>query len=685
MPVKSGLDPLVLALRAEKTRIEARLAQPRTEPTGENPYEEPSQLQKPDSLRLRLKEIDKALDARAMAAARASASPPPSSSTTPEVRAEWQRLLKAVSDSRSAEPAPPPGPRLKVTLARAALPRFRVKPDRASLMLVGVLSAIVAGLLAALVRGRLEARAFRAYGIRTGEHPVAVPQTTLRMGPNLLPKLLGPAPDPPPTPLPAAPVKAITREPIPLAPRIPTSIGHPALAPTAITPIPEVPTVPLTPIPPAAAAPAPTTPIPPPAQAPATPIPPAHAPAQVSGAPTPKRLLDQPPNTATYGERGRRGSGERAARRVTQIYGTPPAPDLKGASNALRTTQTYGSPPVAIPPYRPSSSGEDGAARDEVPAPANTTSLRPLPMIPVARTSSAPPPANAPGTRSNAPLIETSYSYVSTPLPPPMPGGSDAFALNPPSTQPYGRMRTSTAEPGVIVSAATEPARTATPLLPPPGPRETPAALGVTTHPVQVEWRPDASLSPEAHKKFYPEIVSLAVDACFVVAVSGTTGNASEQARIACEIALGLAVLGTPRVLLLEGNFHYPHVHKLMNLNVAITAGFSQQLQARIHAPGDRNWQVTRCSPTLHVLAEGVMRTPGLLLSRQFEESVRALRTGYDILVISAPAALSEPEGRALSDVVDGVVIMESKTKLDAAPEVTRFFARQRFVRVLGV
>ncbi len=681
--VKPGSDPLVLALRAERTRIEAKLAQqPPADPDAENPYEDQPQLQNPKSLKLRLKEIDKVLDARAMAAARATAAPAPSSShTTPEVRAEWQRLLKAVSDSRSAEPAPPPGPRLKVTLARAALPRLPIKPDRARLVLVGVLTSIIAGVLAALLRGTLEARAFRAYGMKTGDHPVAPPQTTLRLKQNQLPKLIGPAPEPPPTPLPAAPVQAVQKEPIPLAPRVPTSIGHPALAPTAITPIPVVPMIPLTPVPPAPVALTPATPVPP-KQVPDTPIPP--APAQASNGDGPTVTIERPPNTEPYGERPRSPSGERAARRVTQIYGTPPPPDLKEAAKGLLTTQTYGSPPVAIPPHRPSNRAAAPEADDETATRANRTSLKPSPMIPVARSSSsAPPPPNAPGNRSNAPLIETSYSYVSTPLPPP-PSGSDGYPVAPTSTQPYGRRRATPAQPGVIVSPANEPAaRTPTPLLPPPAAK--PSDLVVTPHPVRVEWRPDASLAPLTHKRLYPEIVSLAVDACFVVAVSGATGNAAEQARIACEIALGLAELGTPRVLLVEGNFHFPHVHKLMNVSVPITAGFSQQLQSRIQDAAARHWHVTQCSPTLHVLAEGVMRSPGLLLSRQFEEALRALRGGYDILVISAPAALSEPEGRALSDVVDGVVIVEAKARLEAAPEVTRYFSRHRFVRVLGV
>jgi Mrp family chromosome partitioning ATPase len=668
-PARSGPDPLVLALRAERTRIEARLAQSPAASTRENPYEEPP-LENSQTLRRRLKEIDAALEARAKPQGPAPV-PIVSPRASEQERAEWQRLLRAAAESKP-EPVGAPTPRLRATLERASLPELPIKPDRANVMLLGILVSSLAGVMAGLLRGSLEARALRRYGVKTGASPVVDLQTTtLRITRDRLPKPIAPQPRPLPTPVPDAHPPTVPNTPIPSAPRVPTALTPfpPApIAPAPITPVPPAPIAPtpITPVPPAPGVLAPVTPIPPanvvPTQTPpADEAPTPHGPpagaALASGVPvsraplptrdaTPLPELDGPPTTLDYGE-----IAASKTRRTTKIYGTPPAPDRDVATHGLRTTQADGSVPVtAIQPY-----GLPASTHILTPVPAEvlpraTSSLNPSPMITLGR-SSVPPVG--PSTRSAPPLAETSYSYVSTPLPPPP-----------------------------ARSRQDEPSRDAIPM--PPPPRLARQLAAITPHPVNADWQPEASLVPDAQKPLFREILASAVAGSFVVGICGASKTSQPQAHVACEIALGLAALSHPRILLIEGDLNFPRVHKLMNLAVPMVGGFSRQVLARVQNSAAPQWHVTQCSPSLHVLAEGRIRSPGLLLSKRFEEAVRELRGFYDIIVISAPSAPSEPEARALSDVVDAAVVVQSKQEPGGAPELTRFFSRHRFVRVLG-
>ena len=52
------------------------------------------------------------------------------------------------------------------------------------------------------------------------------------------------------------------------------------------------------------------------------------------------------------------------------------------------------------------------------------------------------------------------------------------------------------------------------------------------------------------------------------------------------------------------------------------------------------------------------MRSPGLLLSKQFESCLADLRTYYDLIVIDGPPASLEVDCRALDSVADGLLIV---------------------------
>jgi Mrp family chromosome partitioning ATPase len=709
-PTRSGPDPLVLALRAERTRIEQKLAHPERT-TSENPYEDPKPLENPDQLRRRLREIENALEARSKPAPKPPASANPSSAS-PEVRAEWHRLLRAVSEIPKTEAAPAAS-RLRVTLARAALPQQPIEPDRPTLVLLGVLVASVAGVLAGLLRGWLEARAYRQYGIKTGAHPIApLPQTTLRIPKNQLPKPLAPRSEPPPTPVPEAPPNAAPITPIPPAPLIPSPMITPippaaATAATApITPIPVAPVGPAaaTPVPTAAPSHTPVlrpgpeeTPIPGRDQAPLVPVPP-----MVIAGPVAPSDTDAPPTTLPYPHpdptpepEGSAPKTRSSARRITQIYGTPPTPTgLQSDAKALRTTQGYGSPPPPIPPR--------GVPFSPTPIPAEVlpphrNSLRPSPMIPLG--NSSPPPTVAPSNRSGAPLAETGYSYVRTPVPEahsipqtPIPKRPDAIPQTPyparpsppPRTEPYGSLPPVQAKRPSSDPAPADPNRPKTPLPPPPEMTK-PAPNVIRRHPVLAGWRPDPKLAPGLRREIAGEILTSAVQGCQVVGVTGLRGLGSEKSRAAVEIAFALSEAKHPRVLLVEGDFHFPQIQNWLKLEVPLAAGFSQQLRGRIQGTKEGRWHVVECLPTFHVLAEGVMRSPGLLLSNQFEQAMRELRSYYDIVVLDAPLAPNEADGQALVDVLDGIVVVAPENRAAEIAEVSRVFQGKKLVRALPV
>ena len=104
-----------------------------------------------------------------------------------------------------------------------------------------------------------------------------------------------------------------------------------------------------------------------------------------------------------------------------------------------------------------------------------------------------------------------------------------------------------------------------------------------------------------------------------------------------------------------------PSVHRLMQIDMPAGAGFSQQLRGRINGSADRRWTVVSCGKSLHVLAEGRLRSPGLLLSRQFTESLADLRNYYDFIVIDGPSGSLEIEAQALDSVTDGIVFVCGK------------------------
>ncbi|MEI9953209.1 MAG: hypothetical protein WDO74_30575 [Pseudomonadota bacterium] len=116
-----------------------------------------------------------------------------------------------------------------------------------------------------------------------------------------------------------------------------------------------------------------------------------------------------------------------------------------------------------------------------------------------------------------------------------------------------------------------------------------------------------------------------------------------------------------------------------------IKSGFSQQLRDRVNGSQSRRWTVVSCGKSLHVLAEGLMRSPGLLLSRQFADGLSDLRSYYDFIVNDGPSSSLSLEAQALDSVSDSVLFV-CKEKERGSPSLKRLealFGEKRFKSVV--
>lgn len=253
---------------------------------------------------------------------------------------------------------------------------------------------------------------------------------------------------------------------------------------------------------------------------------------------------------------------------------------------------------------------------------------------------STPPPEARPARRSSGPQWEEGKSYLSTPVP------ADPRA-EPPTD--------ASASPNTIVA-----------------------------HRLHSGWTLDPRIDAESRRSIADQLFPLAVERCFVLGITAVPDTRTEKSRVAAEIALALAEARHPRVLLLEGDFQWPTLHTLLNIEMPRAAGVSQQV--RNHGSGHASqWSVVEVGRSLHVMAEGLMRSPGLMLSSMFEDSLRYFRRHYDFIVIDGPMASAEVDCRAFDSLIDGVAIVSSATSADWLTRAHMLFPDKRFSTVLSV
>ena len=635
--VPADKDPALSAFQAEKANLERRLAELDSGAKSDNPYLDPAESDV-KILRRRLAEINLALSARRDALG----SKPRTQPLAPELHAEFKRLLDAVVQSSSESQSQPRPALVARVAAEASLPRSPIDPNRPLLLFFGVVFG--AGLGAAFTLVMRAAQQRRSKSSR------------------------------PPKPGPSQVGLTVH---LPAAPAVPSGLGPP---------------VPTPPPPPAAPQ---AGPIVPSQQRRISSTPPGGVgPAPGNGfgntLPIPK---NEPKPEARSEIVGRAGSDPPAAGAPLRFASTLVLPPLQNPTPAADTTPD----PVLASAAR---AWDDQIRAHEVPG---FAVVRPRSEPPAARNpvSSVPPPPEArpnvnvagpvverrPGS-SNPPPAATIQRTTSRP-PQPMkvtqPLGSflPDGAWNDPSAGLVPRSPLPPRPPGPDVSASTYSYVSKLPPSPAPSPApESPSVTLVRQAPS--DWRPDPVLNPESQRSLCEQLYPFAVESCMVVSVVGVSESQERKSRVAAELALALSASGHPRILLLEADLQGPRAHRLMNVDMPMGMGFSQQLRARIAGNPERRWTVVGCNKTLHVLAEGMMRSPGLLLSQQFHDCLRDLRTYYDLIIIDGPTASLHVESQALDSVSDGVIFVCGKAGSPALATLQALFRDKKFATIIS-
>ncbi len=636
-------DPALSALQAEKVNLERRVAELEAGVGSDNPYLEPGETDV-KLLKRRLTEIDAAVTTRRDALA---AKPSPNQ-LTPELRAEWKQLLDSVTQAGEAAPAPAPTLAARI-VAEAPLPGSPIEPNRKLLLFFGFVFGTGLGAAFTLVsRAAQQRRSKSSRPPRPAGVPVApaeVPRAPA-VPSELARAASGSAPPVGPN------MTAVIAPQVPPAPALPSGLG-PAVPVPPPAPPPGNFGAPIVPIP---QRPISSSPPGPNATAPNANAANASAPIVVEGT-----VVNRPPSDPPrrrFASTLVMGPGENP----TPVEEATPDPVLASAARAwddqIRAHEVPGFAVVRArsepPPGRSSSVPPARTA-----APSEAPKIPPQPAVPAfaatlpeprPASSNPPPPATIQRTTSRPP----NQMKVTQPLGSFLPDG----VWNEPSAG-VARSRTpqKVEQPPIAASTYSYVSNAPPAPSPPPQPSPPPASANVVkVQPVLAGWRPDPRLDPNAVRATCEPLYPLAVERCFVLTVVSVPESAEAKSRVAAEIALALSGSGHPRVMLLEGDFQRPGVQRMMRVDMPMRCGFSQQLRDRNQVNRAAPWTVMGCTPTLHVLAEGMMRTPGLLLSQHFSDCIKDFRKFYDFVVIDGPVASLELDSKALDSVVDGVL-----------------------------
>jgi Mrp family chromosome partitioning ATPase len=618
-------DPVLSAFHAEKNELEHRIADLEGGRGSDNPYVEPAE-RNVGLLKRRLLEIDAGLLARREAL---DAKPAPNA-LPPVVLAEWKRLLELVTQSTAQLETHPAQTLVARLISEAPLPGSPLDPNRPLLLFFGLAFGTGLGSAYALV-----ARAARQRRTKSSRPPpVAVaPQSQMGLTVQLpaapaLPSGLGPqVPTTPPKSNPAPPIVPIPQRQISSSPPGP-GLGNngtggvlPSLTQYSSTPGDEGRKHPSS-NPPAVA---------PRRFASTLVLPPAENPTPTED-PTPDPVL---------------ASAAQAWDQQIRAHDVPGFAIIKPGSEPPGPPD-YGPPNAAAPiERRPVSSAPAVATRRASRPPNQMKVTQPLgsffpdgiwdaPPKGEIPTQHSPPPRSPLPPRSPSPAPESRYSYVST--------------------------APSAPAPTALVSSSRPP------------PKDLIRVQGVPS-----TWRPDPALTPQMQRPLCEQLYPFAVENCFVLTVVSVAEANHYKSRVAAELALALAESGHPRILLLEADFHRPWVQRMANVDVPMGAGFSQQLRHRMNAHDKPPWRVLAVQNSLHVLAEGVMRMPGLILSNQFAEAVRELRSYYDFIVLDGPTASLDVDSKALDAVTDGIVTVCPAAGSRGVSHLQQLFGKKRF------
>jgi Mrp family chromosome partitioning ATPase len=611
-------DGALALLRTERRQLEQRLATGATD----NPYAEASD--DPAQLMRRLVELKTTIQRREAALRQPkTAAPAPASA---ELTAQWRTLLAQLAEAQAKANSPTKKPLVSARVtSRASLPTSPLTPNRLVLSIVAVLLSLAAAMVA-FVLPRKGAPQRQPRNAPAGAKPSEPPTADAKRS------------EPPPAPSDAPPAPGLRSDP-PLKRSDPPGPG-------------------------------------PSASEAAGPIGPMR-PVVVSSvsAPKPEVHVEAKPRRHTS-PGGMVAPGEE---QVNELAATAVAPAQAAGSSryAPPAVPLFGSrPPPGSGGYSVSSShpppsqGAGAASRTTVERLSPLQSQRPPTQAPPAGASV--PPGVAPRIMSRPPALDPEAErwaarFETLPPPPPEPPAAQQEAA---PKRSAGRWKTQVM--GSMVPLEVQAARDERRPLSEPPPiahdahvvlpvqqAPTPAASTRVHHDVVSGWRPNADPNHPHIVALRDAILKQGLARQLRVAVTNAHGAAG-KAQLAGALSLSLAQAGA-RVLLVEADFDEPQVHQAMAVSPPSGAGFSQQILARRHDQQTRPWVVVRCSPTLQILAEGRMRSPGLLGSGDFERAIAELGEQHDVVVMHAPSLDKPTDLQIIDGLAQAAVLLTVK------------------------
>jgi Mrp family chromosome partitioning ATPase len=357
---------------------------------------------------------------------------------------------------------------------------------------------------------------------------------------------------------------------------------------------------------------------------------------------------------------------------------------ISGAASASARVHSEPPPPTPRPPFPPATPLPPPTANVAA-APASDGAGQVVSTIlpPKAQKSDRPPAQGS--DRPPSPFVAVSYESSSLQAPTPSLGltnprttkilGSPLRSPLPPTSGDGGATRDSS---GLRIPAPTS--RYSFVTTPPPA-----GGDPVRPHDLEPDWKPANGVDAAPCRPLCRELFAFGVEHCFTVGVTSVRGVEREKSEFACSLAVALAATGHARVLLIEADLDLPVLHDLMRAEMPVDATLSRQLQARMTRQGIGHWSVLRATKSLHLLIDGPAHTPGLILSRAFEDCVRAMRAYYDFVVLDGPPGWREAACAALDGVIDGLVVVCTEREQQEVPRVSRLFTAKRFSKAIRV
>lgn len=142
------------------------------------------------------------------------------------------------------------------------------------------------------------------------------------------------------------------------------------------------------------------------------------------------------------------------------------------------------------------------------------------------------------------------------------------------------------------------------------------------------------------------------------------------KSMCAANLALAIAEMEQPRVLLIEANLRQPALASMFRFSPPRC--FSEQLRRSDAATsGASAWIVAEIAPRLHIAAVDPSQHdhPVLIPGPAIQSAIKQFRgAGYDYLIIDTPSVLDGADVNLLSDLMDGIVLVawRRKTTLNA-------------------